>query len=225
MNHTQAMHRRGMTLRLATFCVAAATVFSAQAKEQTFEEAFSTRREPAALHYEVQVFSRGAPHHLEIWRDANRRLRRKTDGDTDLYAFKEQGDSDFRLSILDHKRHIHSLVDRTNLARLGTFTDWYDLGHGLRHPIGDYHLTPGTAPDTAPQAVADCQWYDLTANQRTSHICWSAQLKIPLMIMSSDKVVMWRVTAVDRKPIPAATFAINDAGYVRNDANEDIEND
>lgn len=218
------MHRRGSILRLVTFCVAAAAVVSAQAKEPTFEQAFSAKGEPASLHYEVQVLSRGAERHQEIWRDANR-VRRRTDNDTDMYAFKEPGDSEFRLSILDHKRHIRNIIDRTNLARLGTFTDWYDLGHGLRHPVGDYQLTRASAPDKAPQTISGCQWYDLTANQRTNHVCWSSQLRIPLVIMSPDNAVVWRVTAADRKPIPAAIFAINDAGYIRNDANDDIEND
>jgi hypothetical protein len=223
--HTQAMFCRGTILRLATLGVAATAVVSAQAKEQTFEQVFSARSEPASLHYEVQVLSHGGPHHLEIWRDANRRLRRRTDNDMDLYAFRESGDSEFHLSVLDHKRHIHGIVDRTNLARLGTLTDWYDLSHGLHHPVGEYRLTQANMPEKAPQPLAECQWYDLTANQHTNHVCWSNQLKIPLVIMSSDNTVIWRVTAADRKPIAAAVFTINDAGYIRNDANEDIEND
>jgi len=33
------------------------------------------------------------------------------------------------------------------------------------------------------------------------------------------------MTSLDRKPVPAKMFEIHDAGYIRNDANEDIEKD
>jgi hypothetical protein len=36
---------------------------------------------------------------------------------------------------------------------------------------------------------------------------------------------VWRVATLDRKPIASKTFEIHDEGFVRNDANQDIERD
>jgi hypothetical protein len=35
----------------------------------------------------------------------------------------------------------------------------------------------------------------------------------------------WRVTSVDHKPIATKVFAVHDEGFIRNDANADIERD
>ena len=123
------------------------------------------------------------------------------------------------------KKRIHTRIDRTNLYRIGNFTDWFDLAHGLRHPMGEYRVAKAQAPEGAPKAITACQWYDLTEDQRITHICWSAQSRIPLVIQAQDGAVVWRVAALDQKPIPAKTFDIHDEGFIRNDANQDIERD
>jgi hypothetical protein len=56
-------------------------------------------------------------------------------------------------------------------------------------------------------------------------VCWSATAKLPLLIQAADGRTVWRVTSVDHKTIPASVFAIRDAGFIRNDANADIERD
>jgi hypothetical protein len=129
------------------------------------------------------------------------------------------------MSILDMKKHIHTRIDRTNLYRIGNFTDWFDLAHGLKHPMGEYRVSKAQAPDGAPKAIEACQWYELLQDTRTIHICWSAQSRLPLVIQAQDGKVVWRVAALDRKPIPVKTFEIHDEGFIRNDANQDIERD
>jgi hypothetical protein len=129
------------------------------------------------------------------------------------------------MSILDMKRRIHTRVDRTNLYRLGNFTDWFDLTHGLRHPRAGYRLERARSTSGLPRAVSPCSWFDFTQEQRTTQVCWSEKDRIPLLIRGSGGDVVWRVTALDRKPIRATTFVINDQGFVRNDAIEDIEGD
>jgi hypothetical protein len=49
---------------------------------------------------------------------------------------------------------------------------------------------------------------------------------LPLVIWSEFKgAAVWRVTAVQRKPIADDIFQLHDTGFVRNDADEDIDND
>jgi len=213
------------SLRLATLCVAAAASLDAGASDLTFEQAFSDKGEPSALHYQAVFKSRDGQHHLEVWRDADRRVKRRTDDAVETYVFRRPGDPEFHMSILDVKRHIHTQIDRTNLYRIGNFTDWFDLAHGLKHPKGTYRLVRAQAPEEAPKAIHPCQWYDLIQDERTTHICWSAQERLPLLIQSQGGEVVWRVATLDRKPIASKTFEIHDEGFVRNDANQDIERD
>jgi hypothetical protein len=219
------LSRRGQLLRLAALCAAAAAPSVASADPPTFEEAFRTLGEPPALHYQVAFLSKGAEHRLEVWRDGDLRVKRATDAALETYGFHERGGEEFRLSVLDTKRRIHTRIHRTNLYRLGNFTDWFDLTHGLKHPRAGYRLARTGAPQGSPRPLARCQWYELTQDRRVTRICWSPRDRIPLLIQGDDGGVIWRVTAVDRAPIPAATFVIHDEGFVRNDADADVEGD
>jgi len=197
---------------------------AADKPQPTFEQVFDARGEPAATHFDAVYQSGGAEHRVEVWRDGGKRIRRRTDA-ADSYAVKKPDGTDFRLSVLDLKRRIRTDIDRDNLYRIGNFTDWFDLGHGLRHPKGGYTLAAGAAPQGAGKPVAACTWYDLAQDGRVTHVCWSAKDKLPLLMLAQDGKPLWRVTRVDHRAIPAATFAIRDAGFVRNDANADIERD
>jgi len=216
---------RGPGLRLVTLCVVAAVSLNASAEELAFDQVFSAKGEPGALHYRAVFASKGLEHQLEVWRDGDRRLRRRTDDAIETYAFRKTGDPEFQMSILDLKKQIHTRIDRTNLYRIGSFTDWFDLAHGLRYPRGEYRIAAAPTPDGAPRAVNACRWYELTQEQRITHICWSAQSHLPLVIQTQDGIVVWRVVTLDQKPLAAKTFEIHDEGYIRNDANLDIESD
>lgn len=191
----------------------------------TFEQVFNARGEPAATHFDAVYQAAGVQHHVEVWRDGRQRIRRRTDDAADSYAVRKASGPDFHLSVLDLKRRIRTDIDRDNLYRIGNFTDWFDLGHGLRHPKGGYTLAASSAPAAAPQAAGACAWYDLSQEGRTTHVCWSAKDRLPLLMLAQDGKPVWRVTRLDHKPIPAATFAIRDQGFIRNDANADIERD
>lgn len=216
---------RILGLRLATLCVAAAVSQAAQAKEPTFEEVFNSKGEPRILHYQATFTSKGSEHWLEVWRDGDKRLKRSTDKAIETYVFRQPGSTEFQMSILDMKKKIHTRVGRTNLYRIGHLVDWFDLAHGLKYPVGAYRIAKAQATDDAPKAIMDCQWYDMTQNNRTTHICWSARNRLPVLIQAENGKIVWKLTSLDMKPIPAKTFEIHDEGFVRNDANEDIEGD
>jgi hypothetical protein len=208
-------------------CRAAAAAFSSHAADAGpgFDQVFSTRGEPPATHFQATYVSGGAEHHVEVWRDGDRRIRRRTDDKAESFAVHKAGSPDYRLSLLDLDRKIRTDIDRDNLYRIGQFTDWFDLGHGLRHPKGDFRLVPAATPHGAQHPIGACTWVALVQGAQTTHVCWSAVAKLPLLIQAADGRTVWRVTNVDHKPIPDKVFAIHDEGFIRNDANADIERD
>ena len=46
-----------------------------------------------------------------------------------------------------------------------------------------------------------------------------------MLIVSGDGNVAWRIDAIDFKPIATGAFSMRDEGFLRNDANQDIEPD
>ncbi len=219
--------------RSLVLCTAAAAVFSASSSHAAtldFDHVFSTRGEPAATHFQATYLAGGTEHHVEVWRDGERRIRRRTDDKAESFAVhdpgnKQSGSPDYHLSVLDLGRKIRTDIDRDNLYRIGQFTDWFDLGHGLRHPKGEYRLVPAATPHGAARAIGACEWVALVQGTQTTHVCWSTTAKLPLLIQAADGRTVWRVTSVDHKTIPDKVFAIQDAGFIRNDANADIERD
>jgi hypothetical protein len=218
---------RSSSVRLVlALSVCAAASQAAAAGPLTFEAAFGAGREPAgALHYQAMFVSKGLEHTLEVWRDGDRRIKRRTDDVLETYAFHEPASPEFRMSVVDLKKRIHTRIDRTNLGRLGNFTDWFELAHALRHPTAEYHLVRTRPPAKAPKPVDRCLWYEMTQDQRVTRICWSSKHRIPLLIQEAGGEAVWRVRALDRTPIAAAAFEVHDEGFVLNDANADIAGD
>lgn len=190
-----------------------------------FEDTFRPDAGRAPLHYRARYLARGGEHTLEAWLDAGVRLKRVTDGVLEIHAERDPGAAEFRMTALDLQRRIATRVDRTNLYRIGQFTDWFELAQGLRQPRGDYRLARVAAPVPAIAALQDCEWYELAQDGHASRICWSPSLRLPLLVVSAQGQPLWRVTEVDRHPIPAQQFDLDDRGFVRNDANEDISGD
>ncbi|MDE2146176.1 MAG: hypothetical protein KGJ24_05765 [Burkholderiales bacterium] len=194
-----------------------------------FEQVFDSRGEPPALHYRV-AYAAGegasAPmHRLEVWRDGERRLVRRTDDAIETHVEHRPGDPAYRMVVLDLQRRIETRLSRDDLYRLGQFTDWYDLAHGLHHPMGPYRLTAEAEPAHAPRPVAACRWYALAQAGRRTQVCWSASVRLPLLLLDDGGRLQWQVTAIDRGPAPAARFELRDRGFVRNDAGADISGD
>lgn len=190
-----------------------------------FDHVFTAANEPAALHMRVLFRGPDGVHRMELWRDHDRRVKRVTDQAIVSLATHRAGEPGYQLTVLDLKKRIATQIDRTNLYRVGNFTDWFDLTHGLRHPKGKYVLTSGTAPAGMPASAAPCDWYRLTQGERTTSICWDAKHRVPVLIASGDHHPIWRVTEIDSKPVPAATYLLDIRGFTVNDANRDIERD
>jgi len=216
--------RFGLLAALTLFAAAPSGAADAS-KSLDFDTAFGAKGEPAFLHYGVLFVSRGAVHRMEIWRDHDRLLKRTTDGAITTFAIHKPGDPAYQMIVLDRKRRISTRISRESLYRIGSFTDWFDLTHGLRRPKIAYTLkAAAAAPAAMPRVPAPCAWYDLAQAGRVTHICWDAHARVPELIVSGGHLV-WRVLSADQKPIAASVFVVDDKGYVHDDADHDIEKD
>ncbi len=218
-----------MTSITALLCVQTHAAVTAQHKNSLkFDQVFSTNNEPKNIYYQANFAANDTQNHrLEVWREGQLHLRRKTDNAIDTYVIREAKNlSAYQMIIVDYQRRVTTKINRNNLIHLGNFSDWFDMAHGLRHPKGDYQLNVSNQPNQALKPYAACQWYALKQANITHHICWSKNDHIPLLIWDDQKSkVLWQVTSLNHKPIAKDTFKLHDAGFVRNDANDDIEND
>ena len=191
-----------------------------------FDDAFNDRNEPAQLYYRATYNLYGSSdHQVEVWRDRNLNLKRRTDDAIQTYVFRSPGEDEWKMVVLDSKRKIRTDIDRTSLFRIGHFTDWFSLAHSLTRPIGPYELVAlrGAAPGAAP--IAACRWYLLTQRERSSKVCWSTAWHIALLITDRENNIQWKITEIRSSPLTADIFRIDDLGFVRNDATEDIKAD
>ena len=220
---------RAAALLLAAACAALTVTGTAQAATPlAFETIFTAQGEPPALHYKASFAGAdGQQHTLQVWRDGQTRLRRSTDDRVDAYVLRAAPDADaYQMTVVDYARRITTRINRDNLLRLGNASDWFDLAHGLRRPAGPYQLSASQRPAQAPAPIAACRWYALREGASAHRICWSESDRLPLVIWSEQKgAAVWRVTEVARQPIAGDVFRPRDEGFVRNDADEDIDKD
>ena len=220
-------------VRCAFAALACTVLVEAKAVEPTtasrsldFTSTFSASGEPADLHYDVIFMALAGTHTLEVWRDAQTRLRRKTDNAVDTYVVRNPADpSEYQMTVVDYRKRITTFIDRNNLVRLGHFSDWFDLAHGIRYPTGKYRLVQSNAPRGAPKPIDTCRWYAVEQTEDEHRICWNTRERLPLIIWSQRRGIVWRVTQITHEPITADIFKLHDAGFVRNNANSDIDSD
>ncbi len=193
----------------------------------SFGQAFDERHEPPSLHFTVLYQAGQQAHRLEVWRQGQTKLRRVTDGFLETYAFRDRADDpEYRMTVLDRQRRITTRIDRTNLYRVGNFTDWFDLAHGLKVPKLRSVVTKSAAPPGAAAPIERCDWYALEVEGTQRSICWSRKYRLPLLIYAAaNPTALWRVTAVSAAPVDDRIYTIDDAGFVKNDANRDIADD
>uniref|UniRef100_C6BNR8 Uncharacterized protein n=1 Tax=Ralstonia pickettii (strain 12D) TaxID=428406 RepID=C6BNR8_RALP1 len=153
----------GWATGAALLCSVLAPAAAAGRPAGTFESVFQSGDEPAALFYRAEFTGSDGVHVLQVWRDGQVRLRRKTDEVLDTYVVRNSADPlEYQMTVVDYRKRITTRIDRNNLIRLGHFSDWFDLAHGLRHPVGEYRLAPTSAPAGAPIPASACRWYVLS---------------------------------------------------------------
>ena len=209
---------------LAT-ALAAPAVAASAAASLDFDRTFVARAGASQLHFTADYLVGGKPHRLEVWRDRELRVRRRTDDAVETVLVRPAGSDEWSMTVLDLQRRIRTDVDRTNLYRIGHYTDWFAQSHALARPRGAYRLEAIGSFAPAGRPLEACSWYRLTQGDRASRVCWSASRGIPLLVVGADDAVVWRVTHLSAGPLATGTFTIADRDYVRNDANRDIAAD
>lgn len=191
-----------------------------------FEKVFSTAKEPATLHYQAVYEDARGRHELEVWREGQHRLRRRTDHALDVLAEREK-DGEVKLTVFDHNRRIRTDISRSSLYRVGQFTDWFGLAHGIRKPAASYMLTrlayaPGGEATTFP-----CRWYALESGEQRSRICWNNTVGLPIAITDAAGHVRWKILAAasGADAVSPSQFQVGDAGYIHVNADDDIQAD
>ncbi|MGZ5237439.1 MAG: hypothetical protein ACXWCV_14090 [Caldimonas sp.] len=214
-----------MTGAVVALILALAPIVAAGASLD-FDATFVHAPAPPRQHY-VAVYRLGeAEHRLEVWRDAESRLKRRTDAGIETFVSRVDGHGEWSMVVLDLRRRIRTDIRRTNLMRIGHFTDWFALSRSLGRPAGPYRLESLPRREVPRlSTVAPCRWYRLNEGGRDSRICWNAGQQLALAIVDAQDRVQWQVVEVDARALPAGTFAIDDRGFVRNDANADIQAD
>jgi hypothetical protein len=193
----------------------------------SFEAAFDDRGEPPTLHFTAEYLSGQNAHHLEVWRKGQTKLRRLTDGFLETFVFRSgAADPEYQMTVLDRNRKIATRIDRSHLYRVGNFTDWFDLAHGLKHPQQQYALARIATPGGTAKPVEPCDWYSLQGSGSDRLICWSRKYRLPVLIyLKPDQPVVWQIKTISTASIADSTYDIDDSDFVKSDANQDIEND
>ncbi len=194
----------------------------------SWDGVFSSERVAPDLHIKARYSDKQTHEHvLELWRSGDAHLRRTTDKRIDIHVDKGD-DGEYHYQIADLEKRILVQVDRTNLYRIGTFSDWPSLAHILIRPKGEYALTPITR-HAGKIAGRTCKWYRLDQGEprEASEICWSRKLEIPLQIKRLDENrhsrLVWNVQQANIRPLPLADFEIRKEHLMEVDANSDID--
>lgn len=216
---------RAAGVLLALGAVAAVPLAQADASLD-FDRTFNDLREPQTSHYVATYRLADGEHRVEVWRDRSLHLRRRTDDAIETYVERLPGDTEWSMVVLDLRQRIRTDIDRTSLYRIGHFPDWFSMAHSLSRPAGPYRLAEvprGEEPRLA--TAAPCRWYALSQGSRTTRICWSAAQRASLLIVDESNTPLWAIDHLDNLPLPGTVFAIDDRGFVRNDAHADIKGD
>jgi hypothetical protein len=192
----------------------------AAAEGAGFDTVFSANGEPAWLHYRADYSDMHGAHRIEVWRDHEARIRRVTDERIDMLASRV--DDEVRFVVTDRERRVRTVVDRSKLMRVGLFLDWFAQGHALARPLGGYSLI--RVGDGEPADGRTCVRWRLApaAGTAASDICWSDELKLPLLIRDGSGRVQWRVTAIDTASIADEVFATPADGAADIDMNAEL---
>lgn len=209
--------------------VAAATAIQAvsAAPTPTWNQAFPTDAAPKNVHFVAHYFDgRGARHALEVWRRGQTFLHRRTDDQIDLYAVADHPKAETRYRLIDRRRLIVADVTRTNLYRIGIYSDNLGLAHVLDPPKEPYRIEAAHAP--LGIEATGCRWKALVRTQTRparSLVCWSSAWGLPMVIVAADGAPkeVFRIDTVDRAPVRTAALPHVPAGYALVDVDEEID--
>jgi hypothetical protein len=207
----------------AAVCIAQSAPVRAEDPWSKWEAAFPTASAPQRVYFRAHYADEsGRAHELQVWREGDVRLRRKTDAAIDLYLEKSAS-GEYVYRLIDHHRGIVARAERTTLYRIGVFADWAALAHVLNIPRGEYAVT--APPQSELPIRDDCRWNRLevmTPASSASDICWSAQWGLPLAIRTKGESTFSVDEVRTFEPGPE-TFSVAPEGFLQIDADPDAD--
>jgi hypothetical protein len=190
-----------------------------------WDEAFPTASAPPNVYFQARYRdARGERHRLQVWREADARLRRKTDEAVDISVERDLSGR-YVYRVVDRAKNAVVATDRASLYRTGLFLEWRGLAHVLDVPRGSYQITR-IAVVLQETAHGPCVWFRLETTQPSpavSDICWSSRWGLPLIIRAPGAGEMdhFRIEEVRTFVPDASTFAVSPEGLLRIDAGPD----
>jgi hypothetical protein len=222
------MSARRTAFVIGLLCIIQMLSQLAEGASPEWEAAFPSTAAPERVYFRAHYLDgRGQTHELRVWRDGDRRLRRRTDDAIDLYVDRDKaGELDFR--IVDHRRHVVIRADRTSFHRVGRFSGWIGLAHVLDVPHGTYVVTRLSDAPASPTARDECAWFRLATRvplPRVSEICWSRRWGLPLAIETTsgteERLTQFSIDEVRAFEPDHTTFAIDTSKFIEIDARPD----
>lgn len=196
-----------------------------QEKPDSFKEFFLNSKERKDVYFNGHYFIKQNKHTLEFWRSKNQVLR-KTDNNIEIYANHEGVGPDFNLVILNPKKHIRTTINRNNLIKLGSFSDWDDYAINLKHPKGKYLIKANVKLlKKVDKPLISCNWYVIEEGAKKDFICWSSLAQLPIIILDNQYNPEFIIDKINFDLIKKSTFDSNKSGFIENNANEDISGD
>jgi hypothetical protein len=209
----------------ALLCLLQTPTPQAETLSLEWGKVFSTKSAPENVYFRARYLDQtGKSHQLQVWRQADLQLRRRTDDRLDLYLDKN-ADGNYSYRLVDYARRVIISTDRANLYRIGILSDWSGLAHVLNFPRGDYTITPREETNTTPEGK--CIWYQLetAASRSASQVCWSDLWGLPLSIQARTNDGEWTTQFTVEEihafyPVPG-TFDIPRNSFLQIDARPD----
>ncbi len=186
---------------------------------------FATKSAPENVYFRARYLDQtGKSHQLQVWRQADLHLRRRTDDRLELYLDKDAS-GNYTYRLVDYARLVIISTDRANLFRIGIISDWFGLAHVLNFPGGNCTITPRQETVTMPNEK--CTWYQLeiASSRSVSQICWSDHWGLPLTIQARTNDGEWTTQFTVEEvhtfhPAPG-TFDVPRNSFLQIDANPD----
>jgi hypothetical protein len=210
-------------------CLVAGGATRAEETGPQWDAAFPTAAAPGQVYFRAAYRdAAGGAHRLEVWREADVRLRRRTDQAIELFVEKSPA-GEYAYRLVDRNRKMLISADRTALHRIGVFSDWASLAHVLEIPRGQYRIAQATRP--SPETLrGDCVWRRLerlAPAAGTTDICWSSRWGLPLQIAAvtaGGRTTMFTIEAVETFAPAPEIFAVPHEGLVEIDVggNEEV---
>ena len=154
-------------------------------------------------------------------------MRRDTDGKLTVVVAKRAGAED-QVRVIDRERGrlfegTHATVERVaphpRLVAAHVAAD-----AAARRRVQS--VVPMDRPNLHG-AAGECRWYQVGGDQPSSRICWSARLKLPLVVEQATHGGTWStvvtVDSVGVAPISAAIFAPSSDGLARVSLDADVD--